>query len=661
MKLRFLLSLLCISFASGTPVWAEADESEARCYKGEYVLTLSPVRQLAKRELKATLELSPEPLHIEQENARAVLVVESQEPELGELGQEDKVRGICARVKRHERRIQQGIRRQSLAGTIDTSTGTIVRSRSCSCNGLVELAATPNDSYYSLLWGLQQNFMNLPAAWDLSTGNRSVVVATVDTGTRFDHEDIAGNLWRNPGEVAGNGVDDDGNGYVDDIYGWNAITNTGNPLDDHGHGTHVAGTIGASGHNSKGITGVNWNVQIMTTKFLSSGGGGNIFDAIEAVDYITNQKNRGVNVVLSNNSWGGGGYYGPMYDAIARARNAGVLFVAAAGNNTNNNDVNPYYPANYPLDNMITVAAIDSNANIASFSNYGATTVHIGAPGVNIASLGTSSPSAYVYMSGTSMAAPNVSGVLALMAGYSPGLSYSQLRSYLFNTMKPVASLQGRTIYPGIPNADAALRALPSPTPPGPTPTPTNTPTATPTPLPTRTPTPTPTPTMTPTPVPGYFLLSGQVSNGAGTVIERAKVEIVVAGRATLTRYTDSTGRFDFGEILGPVQMQINVSAAGYSFSSLSRYHNSHHALNLVGNSRMYKVSAQVRSETNQPKPNVAVSAGPHGTLVTDQNGNVEFDIPYGSNYELSGDNALGEAVSGVVLGNVTRVIIIKE
>lgn len=658
MKLRFLLSLVCLSFASSTAVWAENDESEARCYKGEYVLTLSPVRQLAKRELKATLELSPEPLHIEQENARAVLVVESQEPELGELGQEDKVRGICARVKRHERRIQQGIRRQSLAGTIDTSTGTIVRSRSCSCNGLVELAATPNDSYYSLLWGLQQNFMNLPAAWDLSSGSRNVVVATVDTGTRFDHEDIAGNLWRNPGEVAGNGVDDDGNGYVDDIYGWNAITNTGNPLDDHGHGTHVAGTIGASGHNSKGITGVNWNVQIMTTKFLSSGGGGNIYDAIEAVDYITNQKNRGVNVVLSNNSWGGGGYYGPMYDAIARARNAGVLFVAAAGNNTNNNDANPYYPANYPLDNMITVAAIDSNANIASFSNYGATTVHIGAPGVNIASLGISSPSSYVYMSGTSMAAPNVSGVLALMAGYSPGLSYTQLRSYLFSTMRPIASLQGRAINAGIPNAYAALLALPTPTPPGPTPTPTNTPTATATPLPTSTPTPSPTPTMTPTPVPGYFLLSGQVTNGAGTAISRAKVEVVMAGRATLTRYTDSTGKFDFNEILGPVQMQINVSAAGYSFNSVSRYHNAAHALNVVGTSKLYKVSALVRSETNQPKVGVSVSAGPYGSLVTDQNGSVSFDIPFDSSYELSTAGALGEPITGVVYGNVTRVIV---
>jgi subtilisin family serine protease len=503
------------------------------------------------------------------------------------------------------------------------------------------------------------NQMSVPQAWDLTTGRKDVVVAVVDTGTKFDHQDISANLWRNAGEVAGNGIDDDGNGYVDDVHGWNGVHNNGNPLDDHGHGTHVAGTIGAVGNNGVGIVGVNWNISIMTAKFLASNGSGAIYDAIEVIDYITNQKNRGVPVVLSNNSWGGGGYFQPMADAIARARNAGILFVAAAGNNTNNNDSNPYYPCGYDLDNVISVAAVDSNGALASFSNFGANSVDIAAPGVNIASLGISSSSSYVYMSGTSMAAPQVSGVLALMAARSPSVSYSQLRDYLFSTRQPLANLNGKMRFAGWPNAFAALSALPVAAPPGPTPTPTNTPTRTPTPLPTFTPTPLPTATATPTPVPGYFPLSGRIENASGEPIERARVELIISGRDSVERYTDTSGQYDFGEVYGPVNVQVVVSASGYNFNPVSRYHNAAAALNFTGSAHTYSIQVEVRSQENQLQAGVTVNGGSLGTAQTNAAGVASFNVMYGQQYSFSAEGSFAPSPSGTVMGPATRVLIV--
>ncbi len=318
------------------------------------------------------------------------------------------------------------------------------RAESCSPNFVVRALAVPNDPQLSQLWGLSEaSGINAPRAWDLFTGSSSIVVAVIDTGIDYNHPDLAANMWRNPGEIASNGVDDDGNGYVDDLYGINARTGAaqpGNPLDDHYHGTHVAGTIGAVGNNGIGVVGVNQRVKMMALKFLSSTGSGSLSDAIRAIDYATMMKNDyGVNVRVSNNSWGGGGYSAALENAIKRARNAGIIFVAAAGNSSVDTDSEPSYPSGYDVDNVVSVAAIDSSHNLATFSNYGATTVDIAAPGVDIRS--TMPTSQYGKLSGTSMATPHVAGALALLLGREPGLSYLEAVDRLYLSGVTRASL----------------------------------------------------------------------------------------------------------------------------------------------------------------------------------------------------------------------------
>jgi subtilisin family serine protease len=342
-------------------------------------------------------------------------------------------------------------------------------------NYIVSANGAPNDSRYSALWGLNNTGqtggtadidIDAPEAWDLSTGNPEVVVGVVDTGVDYNHEDLAANMWHNPGEIPGNGIDDDGDGVVDDVYGYNAINPAAPPLDDNGHGSHCSGTIGGVGNNSRGVVGVNWNVKIMALKFLDSSGSGSTSDAISAIEYAVAMKNRGVNIKVLSNSWGGGGYSQALQDAIAAAENAGILFVAAAGNDASDNDAVPAYPANYQLDNIISVAAIDHNGNLASFSNFGASSVDLAAPGVGIIS---SIPNnQYASYSGTSMATPHVSGVAALLAGREPNLTPSQLKTRLLNTVKPLSSLNGQMRSPGIVDAYNALSNIESPLPPAP-------------------------------------------------------------------------------------------------------------------------------------------------------------------------------------------------
>jgi subtilisin family serine protease len=260
-------------------------------------------------------------------------------------------------------------------------------------NYIVKALGTPNDPLLGNLWGLNNTGqtggtsgadINAPEAWDISTGSGDVVVTVIDTGIDYTHEDLAGNLWVNTAEIPGNGIDDDNNGYIDDVYGINAITGTGDPFDDHGHGTHCAGTIGAVGNNGMGVAGVNWNVKIMACKFLSSGGSGYISDAAVCLDYVKMMKDRGANVVVTSNSWGGGGYSQAFYDSLMLHMQSDILFVAAAGNENSNNDAGGFYPSGYDLPNVIAVAATDHNDAKASFSSYGRHTVHVGAPGVSI-------------------------------------------------------------------------------------------------------------------------------------------------------------------------------------------------------------------------------------------------------------------------------------
>jgi thermitase len=315
----------------------------------------------------------------------------------------------------------------------------------------------PNDTRLGDLWGLinQQKDVggvdiDAASAWAIQTGSRDVVVAVIDTGVNYRDPDLINNMWVNIEEKNGEaGIDDDGNGYVDDIYGYNFANDNPDPMDDNNHGSHCAGTIGAEGDNGIGVVGVNWQVRMMALKFLSRTGGGTLEAAIKAIDYATDKK-----VDVMNNSWGGGGKSDLLEEAIERAEEAGILFVAAAGNNRSNNDARPMYPASYPTANVLSVAAIDSRGNRASFSNYGRQTVHVAAPGVNILSTGRSNN--LVSMSGTSMAAPHVAGVAALVKANEPSLDYAQLKERILLTSVPRENLSG-IIAHGVLNAFNAL------------------------------------------------------------------------------------------------------------------------------------------------------------------------------------------------------------
>lgn len=298
----------------------------------------------------------------------------------------------------------------------------------------VNPTATPNDPLYPQLWGMDN--IEAPAAWDNITSSPSVVVAVIDTGVDYGHEDLAGNMWTNPGEIAGNGIDDDGNGIVDDVFGADFFDNDGDPMDGDDHGTHCSGTIAGVGDNAIGVTGVTWDTQIMALRFLGPFGG-STQDAIKCIDYAVD---KGAHIISA--SWGGGPFSAELEAAIARAESAGVLFVAAAGNTGgNDNDVNPHFPSSYDLDNVISVGAINSSDSIASFSCFGKQSVDIGAPGVNIIS--TISGNNYASFSGTSMATPHVSGAAALIWASMSSPDADSVRDAIYKNARQVSSLTG--------------------------------------------------------------------------------------------------------------------------------------------------------------------------------------------------------------------------
>ena len=328
----------------------------------------------------------------------------------------------------------------------------------------VRIAGIPDDPLFSDQWdfhnvgqagGIADSDIDGPEAWDISTGNESTVVAVIDTGVNWQHEDLADNMWVNPGEIAGDGIDNDQNGYVDDVHGYDFVNHDSNPMDDHNHGTHVAGTIGAIGNNGLGVAGVNWNVQIMALKFLDDAGSGTTSDAIEAVQYAVDN-----GAHISNNSWGGDPFSQALYDVIEEGRDQGHIFVAAAGNGNfigigQDNDQIPFYPASYDLDNIVTVAATDRNDQRAFFSNFGATSVDLGAPGVTIRS--TIANGGYGNSDGTSMAAPHVAGALSLVRDYDNSLSYGQIIDRVLYSADPIDALQGITVTGGRLNVASAL------------------------------------------------------------------------------------------------------------------------------------------------------------------------------------------------------------
>ncbi|MBI1914781.1 MAG: S8 family serine peptidase [Planctomycetes bacterium] len=386
---------------------------------------------------------------------------------------------------------------------------------------VVQADVIPNDPLFGQLWGLNNtgqykgkigDDIKAPAAWDVTTGSTKNVVAVIDTGIDYRHVDLYQNIWINQGEVPatirskltdidgdglitfrdlnnpinqgpgkitdlnGNGyidggdllkpvsqggwadgISNDGDKYVDDIIGWDFANNDNNPLDDNNHGTHVSGILGASGNNAVGVVGVDWDVQLMAVKFLNSSGTGSLSAAIDALNYAVSH-----GAVISNNSWGGFGYSQALFDAIDAARGKGHLFVTSAGNGQNSTgvdiDAQPSYPASLNLGNVVTVAATTREGYLATFSNYGATSVDLGAPGLSIVS--TTRNNTYSNFSGTSMAAPYVAGVLALVKAEHPDWHYYRVINQVLQTVDPLKALSGKTVTGGQVNAYRAVTTV---------------------------------------------------------------------------------------------------------------------------------------------------------------------------------------------------------
>ncbi|MEZ5306108.1 MAG: S8 family peptidase [Pyrinomonadaceae bacterium] len=310
-------------------------------------------------------------------------------------------------------------------------------------------SASPNDPLFEDQWALNNSGqeggkenadIKALKAWETTKGTQDVVVAVLDTGVDYTHTDLVANIWHRPDNIPA--YIDDELGAIDDSIGFNADANTGDPMDDNGHGTHCAGIIGAEGDNGEGIAGVNWKVEIMPLKFLSAGGFGSTKNAIEAINYAIDRKKKGVNVRIISASWGSTLASKALEDAIRAAGEQGILFVAAAGNSSTDNDRRPHYPSNYDLPNVISVAALDRNDQLASFSNFGPKTVHIAAPGKEIVSTWLSGQ--FREASGTSMATPQVSGVAALILAANPDLDVAGLREKILKSADSIDSLAGK-------------------------------------------------------------------------------------------------------------------------------------------------------------------------------------------------------------------------
>lgn len=330
-------------------------------------------------------------------------------------------------------------------------------------NIIFKVSQAPNDQLFTKMWALEntgqkdQNMQSgiagidirAKAAWKITQGSRDVRVAVVDTGINLQHPDLQSNIFTNLAEINGlTGVDDDQNGYIDDVQGWNFIANNNSPLDDMGHGTHVAGIIGASGNNGIGITGVNWQVSLIPIKSMNQNGSGTLSQAIESIRYAMK-----MNAHIINASWGSTERSEILESLLKEVADQGILFVASAGNNHLDSDARPVYPASYNNPYVLPVAAIDSKGNLASFSNWGWKTIPVAAPGVSILSTKANS---YATNSGTSMASPHVAGIAALLQSQNLQMSALDIKEQIIRTSVPLVSLKNK-IRAGLVNAERAL------------------------------------------------------------------------------------------------------------------------------------------------------------------------------------------------------------
>lgn len=321
------------------------------------------------------------------------------------------------------------------------------------------LSVVPNDPLLNNQWGLSNT--SSYGAWASTIGSKDVVVAVIDSGIDLTHQDLKNNVWINPGEIPNDGIDNEGNGYIDDINGWNFFNNTNVVQDNYGHGTHIAGIIGAEGNNSLGIAGINWHVSIMPLKFMDDRGLGSNGGAIQAMEYLLMMKNSyHINVVAVNTSWESmGGFSSMLYGEIQKLNDAGIILTVAAGNSGVDTDVTLKYPSCYDSPNVISVGALDvDGVSLAGLSNYGKNTVDLAAPGTMIYS--TLPWNSYGNLTGTSMASPFVAGTVALLNSIKPNLSIAEVKAAIFGSVDKLPGLFEKVATGGKLNIEAAVDNL---------------------------------------------------------------------------------------------------------------------------------------------------------------------------------------------------------